>query len=147
MLFDNVNWNPGNDFQIPGNTIVEYSSSSKFLTPEEGFLRGNLLKEEYDPYKNMTYFKLNPESEQEKLLFKLMAYCFAINDLNLYLDLHPKDEEAFYLLKQTIKKEMELEQLYTDSYGPITISETQQETFNWLDNPWPWDKMGESNYV
>ncbi len=150
MLFDNVNWNNGTFFQIPGNNMLDNQTQvkeTKFLTPEEGFLRGNLMKNEYDAYKNMTFFKLKPDSEKEKLLFKLMAYCFALNDLNLYLDLHPQDNEAFETFKKYAKEEMELEQIFTDTYGPVTITETQGNTFNWIENPWPWDKVGGSNYV
>ena len=64
MLFDNVNWNNGTFFQIPGNNLLDNQTQvkeTKFLTPEEGFLRGNLMKNEYDAYKNMTFFKLKPD--------------------------------------------------------------------------------------
>ncbi len=151
MLFDNVNWNSGNTFQIPGNTMLEdwnlQKESTKFLNPEEGFLKGNILKDEYDSYKKMTFLRLKPESEKERMLFKLMAYCFALNDLNLYLDLHPEDNQAFELFKKYAKEELEAEQKYSELYGPITITETQGTDFNWIKNPWPWDKIGESNYV
>ena len=49
MLFDNVNWNNGTFFQIPGNNMLDNQTQvkeTKFLTPEEGFLRGNLMKNE-----------------------------------------------------------------------------------------------------
>lgn len=151
MLFDNVNWNGNNFFQIPGTTMMEEQivsdSTSKFLSPEEGFMRGNIIRNEYDAYKNMTYFKLIPETEREKLLFKLMAYCFALNDLNLYLDLNPEDKMAFDLFKNYAKEKMEIEKKYTDTYGPVSITEIQGNSFTWLKNPWPWDKVGGSNYV
>ena len=150
MLFDNVNWNFNNGpfTEIPGSNFNEDNQSGpKFLSPEEGFLRGNLFEGEYEPYKNMTFYKLKPENERERLLFQLMAMCFAINDLNLYLDLNPDDKMAFELFKKYSKEKNRLEQQYTENYGPVTITETQGTNFNWIDNPWPWDKMGGSNYV
>ena len=117
------------------------------MTPEEGFLKGNLEKNEYVPYKNYTYYKLQPETERENLLFKLMAYSFAINDLNLYLDLHPEDKTTFELFKCYVKEKNELEDMYTSKYGPMTITETQGSSYNWINNPWPWDRTGGSKYV
>ena len=85
MLFDNTDFDYAISFlSIPGSDFTKETRVDKFLTPEEGFLKGNLEKNEYVPYKNYTYFKLQPETEKENLLFKLMAYSFAINDLNLY---------------------------------------------------------------
>ncbi|MBR1679906.1 MAG: spore coat protein CotJB [Bacilli bacterium] len=147
MLFDNVNWNPTTGFQISEFESMIQPSNSKFLSPEEGFLRGNLIKEEYDAYKNMTFLKLKPENEREQLLFKVMAYCFAINDLNLYLDVHPEDEEALNLFKKYAKESMKLESEYSDKYGPLTLKEIQGTQFKWIENPWPWDKVGGTNYV
>ena len=83
---------------------VDFSRDNKILEPMEGFLRGNMFKDEYVPYKNLTYFKLNPSSEKEKILYKVMALSFAINDLNLYLDLHPDKKDVLIYLKNILKK-------------------------------------------
>ncbi len=147
MLFDNTDFNYEISlFAIPGSDFCE-ERVNKFLTPEEGFLRGNLMRDEYVPYKKYTYFKLEPESEQEKLLFKLMAYSFAINDLNLYLDLYPNDMNAYALFKEYVKEKNRLEERYSESYGPMTVTQTQGDKFNWINNPWPWDRSGGSKYV
>lgn len=148
MLFDNTEFNYEISlFQIPGNDFTLNNRIDKFYTPEEGFLRGNMMKDEYAPYKKWTYFKLRPESEREVLLFQLMAYSFAINDLNLYLDMHPEDLEAYTLFKKYACEKNEIESVYVEKFGPMTITETKGETFNWINNPWPWDKMGGSKYV
>ncbi len=147
MLFDNTDFNYEiSFFEIPGSDFKKEQRTDKFLSPEEGFLRGNLMASEYDPYQNLTYFELKPENERERLLFKLTAYCFAVNDLNLYLDLHPEDEYAFSLFKKYAKEEKELDKMYVEKYGPMTVTETQGIRYNWIQNPWPWDKGG-SKYV
>ncbi len=148
MLFDNTEFNYEISlFKIPGSDFSKEIRTDKFLTPEEGFLKGNLMKEEYVPYKNYTYFKLKPETERESLLLKLMAYSFAINDLNLYLDLHPEDKEAYALFRRYAKEKHTLEDRYSETYGPMTVTETQGENFDWIKNPWPWDKTGGAKYV
>ena len=148
MLFDNTDFNYEiGFFKIPGSDFSKETRADKFLTPEEGFLRGNLFKEEYVPYKNLTYFKLKGENERESLLLKLMAYSFAINDLNLYLDLHPEDQTAYNLFKKYAKEKDNVEEMYTEKYGPLHLIETQGQDFNWIKNPWPWDKTGGTKYV
>ena len=107
----------------------------------EGFLRGNMFKDEYQPYKNLTYFKLNPTCEREKALYKLMALAFAINDLNLYLDLHPSEAKMFDVFKKYIKEYENTCKEYEEAYGPLKITATTGAKYNWLNSPWPWDKM------
>jgi len=148
MLFDNTDFNYEISlFKIPGSDFKDELRLDKFLTPEEGFLRGNLMRDMYVPYKKYTYFKLKPETEKEELLLKLMAYSFAINDLNLYLDLNPEDKTTYELFKKYAKEKNELECIYQEKYGPLTVTETQGNMFSWIKNPWPWDKTGGSKYV
>ncbi len=148
MLFDNTDFNYEIGlFKIPGTDFKMEKQDDKFLSPEEAFLRGNIEKNTYVPYKQYTYFKLKPENEQESMLLKIMAYTFAINELNLYLDLHPEETKTFEKFKNYITELNELETTYTNKYGPLTINQTNKANFNWLNNPWPWDKKGGSMYV
>ncbi len=122
-------------------------SSSKFLTAKEGFLRGNMFKDEYKPYKNLTYVNIKPRNDREAKLFNVMQYSFAINDMNLYLDLHPEDRNALMLLEEFIKEEKEAKKEYIKSYGPLTINETSGEKYEWINGPWSWENLGGNIYV
>lgn len=126
---------------------VDFSRDNKILEPMEGFLRGNMFKDEYVPYKNLTYFKLSSTSEKEKMLFHIMALSFAINDLNLYLDLHPDKKEIFSLFKKYVNEKEKLCKEYENTYGPLEITGTTGQKFNWIDSPWPWENKGGSMYV
>ena len=122
-------------------------NSNRFFTPKEGFLRGNMFKDEYKPYKNLTYLNLIPKNEKETLLLKVCEYDFAINDLGLYLDFYSEDNEAFSLFK-IYKKEYEKAKLeYENKYGPLSLEDTADYVYNWVDNPWPWDKEGGTYHV
>ena len=101
MLFEDNDFDINMAFFIPD---VNFSRTVNILSPMEGFLRGNMFQDEYEPYKNLTYFKLNPKDEKEKLLYQVMAYSFAINDLNLYLDLHPEEKQVLDLFKKYVNK-------------------------------------------
>lgn len=65
-----------NMINMPNNTYSSNQNNStinnfKFLTPEEGFLRGNMIKDEYEPYRNMTYLKPNITSEKQMMLYMI----------------------------------------------------------------------------
>ena len=144
MLFEDNDFDINMAFFIPD---VDFSRTVNILSPMEGFLRGNMFQDEYEPYKNLTYFKLNPKDEKEILLYQVMALSFAINDLNLYLDLHPDNKEVLDLFKKFVREEKELSSEYVKKYGPLEVTEIMGNKFNWIDSPWPWENRGGSMYV
>lgn len=144
MLFED------NDFDINMSIFmpdISFGRETKLVDPMEGFLRGNMFQDEYLPYKNLTYFKLNPCTEKERALYRVMALDFAINDLNLYLDLNPRDEEVFQTFKKYIEEHKKACKDYEKLYGPLKITKTTGSKYNWIDSPWPWDNLGGDMYV
>lgn len=108
---------------------------------EEGFLKGNMFKNEYVPYKKMTYIKPKLNSQQEMDLFMIMQYCFMINDYNLYLDLNPDNKEVFNAYKKANEKLKSLMDNYEKKYNdPLCISSSDFPKFEWVKSPWPWDR-------
>lgn len=74
-------------------------------------------------------------------MYELQKYNFAAYDLLLYLDTHPKDKKAFSLFKEIVGKYKRLREEYETEYGPIEpYSAANFKKFNWLDEPWPWEK-------
>ncbi len=122
-------------------------NDNNVLPAEEGFLRGNMYKNEFKPYKNYTYRKISPSNKREQLLWEIMKYDFAINDLNLSLDLHPNDEKLLSLFKEYVKKACEKELEYVKLYGPLQINEVDGANFNWINDPWPWEDSEVAKYV
>ena len=134
MLFEDNDFDINMAFFIPD---VDFSRTLNVVSPMEGFLRGNMFKDEYEPYKNLTYFKLNPSNDKERLLYQVMAYSFAINDLNLYLDLHPDNKGMLDLFKEYVKEEKELCNEYVNKYGPLEVNEVKRQKVGWISSPWP----------
>lgn len=137
-LTNNKSYNNNNMYDLDNNKIV----SSK-----EGLLRGNMFDNEYVPYKNLTYITIYPKSEREAKLFTVMQYSFAINDLNLYLDVHPEDKDILYKLEEFIKEEKKAKQEYVDNFGPLDICDTDGNEFKWINSPWSWEKDRGEKYV
>lgn len=136
MLFDN------NDMDFFNLMNVDTSDDLNLLNPKEGFLKGNIFKDEYKPYKDYTYINIRPKNDRESKLWDVMMYSFVINDLNLYLDLNPDDKEANKLIKDMILKEKMAKEEYMNSYGPLCIDEVSGNNFDWINSPWSWEKDG-----
>ncbi len=80
-------------------------------------------------------------NERAELLKKLSAYGFAAYDWNLYLDTHPNDKDAIAMYHKMVERADELRKEYESKYGPLTASASKNmERWDWLDNPWPWEK-------
>ncbi len=155
MLFDNNNVDLDFSFlNLAGfntdsfNTFNNATNDDRNLfSAKDGFLRGNMFKDEYKPYKNLTYINIVPKNNREAKLFNVMSYSFAINDLNLWLDLHPNDMTKFTLLKKMIMEEKRAKEEFVKEFGPLDICDTTGSNFDWINNPWSWDELRGDIYV
>lgn len=142
MLFDdNVGFVT---FDFPNK---DKNTKKELVSIKEGFLRGNMFANLYLPYKNYTYSKIVPRTKREELLLEIMELCFAINDLNLYLDLHPKDTEMVKIFRDLVEKSCLKEMEFVKLYGPIDVIDINSDNFNWIEDPWPWQNEGGAKYV
>ena len=66
-------------------------------------------------------------------LAELQALEFVVLELNLYLDTHKDDAEAFAMFKAA-------RAAYESKYGPITKeTAAAADSYQWLSDPWPWN--------
>ena len=114
------------------------NKNNKFLSPKEGFLRGNMEAGTYIPYKNMTYLKPNINNQRQNDLYKLQEMAFAAHDINLYLDTHPTDARALALHREYCKCYKEAVEKYQKKFGPLSIFYPCNK-WRWLEQPWPWE--------
>ncbi|MCC8161167.1 MAG: spore coat protein CotJB [Oscillospiraceae bacterium] len=74
-------------------------------------------------------------------LKQIQCYNFAAYDMLLYLDTHPEDKKAFKMFGELVKKMKALKCKYEEEFGPLSqFAAASQDSFNWLDNPWPWER-------
>ncbi len=110
-------------------------SSAPQYDPADALKRGTLFPGLDLPFMNM----VNMEDLNGTPRGEVMALCFASHELQLYLDTHPKDTEAFTLLKSILSLAAEAKRRYTAKYGPLTPDDLlRSESFDWLEDPWPW---------
>lgn len=92
--------------------------------------------------------------DQKNLLSQITEISFTVNDLNLYLDTHPLDENALNAFKDAMTQRKQLLQTYADNFEPLTMNcicpesnnKTKSHTkypdqrhFTWSDGPLPWE--------
>ena len=127
-----------NTFDIKNNMNI---NNTNLANPKEGFLRGNLFNNLYEPYKNYQYKKLNPMNKKEELLFNILMYKFALKELNLYLDVYPNNNQMLNLYNKYLIEEKQLCDQYEKTYGPLTTDSNNLDKNNWkwIKSPWPWE--------
>ena len=77
--------------------------------------------------------------DRKELLNQIMAWGIIVTDMHLYLDTHPTDSKALEDYKKFAAKYGDLVSQYETQFGPLNYSGTaKQGTFNWIDEPWPW---------
>lgn len=116
-------------------------NSLNLYEPLEGYARGNLFKDLYDPYKNYRPQRININSEKEELLTSIGEYSFAAHELNLYLDVNPNNQNALNLFNKYREKANELMMKYERKYGPLNVGshDDMKIPFNWEADCWPWE--------
>lgn len=141
-MCDNMSPNM-NDMYIKAskNNIQKDDNSNNLYDAYNGFIRGNLFKNLYDPYKLKEPYDIKPMNEQAELLTYIDALGFSMTDLNLYLDIYPNDKNAINLFNQYRNEKENLVNQYESKFGPITLNSNSLNSYPWAwdDMPWPWD--------
>ena len=114
---------------------------NNLFDPYNAFIRGNLFKNLYDPYKNNEPYEIRPKNEQAQFLTKIDSLCFTLKDLNLYLDVYPDNKNLISLYNKYMNEEEKLIKEYENMYGPITLNSDSLNNYpwSWNDTPWPWE--------
>ena len=140
--FKNYNYADMYNNQLNTYNEKNYSQSNEYLFDAyNGFIRGNLFKKSYDPYLRQEPYDVKPMNEQAELLTNIDALCFAMTDLNLYLDIYSDDTNMISLFNQYRIQKENLTKEYESKYGPITLNSDSLNSYPWAwdDMPWPWD--------
>lgn len=123
------------------NNYEQEKKDYEILSPREGLTLGNLFYNLYDQYKHYKPRELKVRTEKEQLLLKIQELSFAVNDLNLYLDIYPNDEKVFHLFKKYVIELNKLNTIYAERFDAIEITQDLGTSFTWYNHPWPWEVM------
>lgn len=110
--------------------------------PEEGFIRGNMFPNLFDPYKKQQLKKINPKNEKERLMLNIQMLDFALKDINLYLDVNPNDTCMIRKYNEYLAKKNKVLDEYQTKFGPIVLSMSnrslEKTPWSWIETKSPW---------
>lgn len=84
--------------------------------------------------------------EKQRLMNAIYQCGFAISDITLFLDTHPKDPDALDYFQHMKHKYNHFVAEYETKFGPLTqTGEQRQNYWQWTVSPWPWERGGTTN--
>jgi len=127
-------------FNLPMQSMnVSMDRPSNVVDPSTGLALGNMYKNEYKQYKNYVQKKLVPSNERERMLLKIQELDFALNDLNLKLDVEPNNGELYNLFRSYAMELKNLCEKYAKEVEVLELIKDVNGKYTWINNPWPWD--------
>jgi len=81
---------------------------------------------------------------RQDLLNWINIVSFAVDDVKLFLDTHPCNQEALaYYEEYKVLRNKALKE-YARYYGPLTVdtADTPADQWKWICDPWPWQTGG-----
>lgn len=103
--------------------------------PDEALAAGTLFPGLDLPFMDI----INPKLKSTPLT-EMMAIDFVADELELYLDNHCQDMEAFALYQTFLALKKEARERYVKLCGPVAQTDMLgMDCYAWPDNPWPWD--------
>ena len=83
----------------------------------------------------------NSNMSQKQLLNWINQISFVLNDVLLYLDTHPCDQEAMDFFAHFNKMRQEALEEYAENYSPLTLDSAEgcQKKWKWAADKWPWE--------
>ena len=85
---------------------------------------------------------VNGRMTWEQLLNRINQVSFAVDEMILFLDTHPDNEEARAYFEEKSALRNEALEEYAKLYGPLTIdtaNDTCSRSWEWVQQPWPWE--------
>ncbi len=106
--------------------------------PEDALLKGTLFPGLDLPWMNVS--NASPAEFSGTPMGELMALCFVVQELGLYLDTHPEDADALKLFTEYVQLLRQGKETFTARYGPLQQTQvTGEDGYSWLKEPWPWE--------
>ncbi len=126
---------PGAFAPLAMSYVPMQDSAAPNYDASEALARGTLF-----PGLDLPFMNIVNEKAPDTPTAELMAIDFVTDELELYLDTHAEDQEAFALYQNILALRKEARERYTARYGVITqYGQLGQDAYTWLRDPWPWD--------
>lgn len=125
---------PG-DAPLAAAYVPMQRSAQPSYETNEALSRGTLF-----PGLDLPFMNIVNDLQPNDPLSELQAICFAAHELQLYLDTHKDDKEAFEIFRSFLALRQEAKERYIKKYGAVSADDLKSfDNFTWTDDPWPWE--------
>lgn len=133
-------------------TSIPVQEWNEVYDEEQAFRNGTIFPELNKPFyatvlddKTLTAEKTM--SHEETMLFQIQQVGFVVDDLRLYMDTHPADQEGLKLLKSMLKRKYSLMKEFALKYYPLAEScmnaiysdNPDSACYCWAEGKIPWE--------
>ena len=123
----------------PAPLAAAYVPMQDSVTPNyeanEALSRGTLF-----PGLDLPFMNIVNDNLRTTPLTEMMAIDFVADELELYLDTHSDDREAFAMYQTVLALKQEARTRYVELCGPVTQEDMLgMRDYAWLNDPWPWE--------
>lgn len=83
---------------------------------------------------------MRQQSDSAVLMKNIQAASFAVDDMRLFLDTHPFDQQAVQYFQDCQSNRNQFINEYETNFGPILSYNVDEDNhWTWVDKPWPWE--------
>ncbi len=126
---------PGASAPLAMSYVPMQDAAAPAYEPSEALARGTLF-----PGLDLPFMNSVNEDAPDVPTAELMAIGFVVDELELYLDTHADDGEAFQLYQSFLALKEEVHRRYAERYGVICQTDLLgKNAYTWLRDPWPWE--------
>ena len=126
---------PGASAPLAMAYVPMQDSAAPNYEASEALERGTLF-----PGLDLPFMNVVNENVPDTPMAELMAIDFVTDELELYLDTHQTDREAFELYQSFLSLRQEAHERYSARYGVISqCDQLGMQQYTWLQDPWPWE--------
>lgn len=134
-------------------TSVPVQNLNTTLSPKEAMLTGTVFPELNMPFFvekeliNSTPTDSDPKDEREVLMKKIQEISFFLDDMRLFMDTHPDNQNGLELLKNAVQTRKELLKKFALQFYPLTMDcmaeiyteNPSKDCYCWKEGPMPWE--------
>lgn len=88
---------------------------------------------------------MSQRPSRQELLHTINVASFAVDDVKLFLDTHPDNQDALAYFREYITLRNRSLEEYSHFFGPLTIGTATAscgDYWKWVNEPWPWQEGG-----
>lgn len=78
-------------------------------------------------------------NQKAMLMKQINEASFAIDDVLLFLDTHPRNASAMQYYQNAVSMRKKALDTYQNQFGPLLVDDVTGSSWSWINEPWPWE--------